>query len=592
MSSLRTALRLAQEEADKIQKEEDEKTGIKIEPKKETKSKPKRQVKRKKVVISSDEDDSDSGSGSSSDSSASPSNSSSSDDDEENELGGDADDAEAWCRKQLGYGADLYKDDRERETFEFLPEVEREMKLYERSEKYRKLLDTFKLRQLKKKQNRQQNKGKGKRLGKARKGKSALAKDKHPRSKKTRFEDSDDDEDRVSISSMSDSDDADADFKQEKEESNKGKSNNKQSNPEHLNVDLNDMRSMQITRMMLLKLVDEPFFEKVVGGFVRLSLGTNPDKPNEKIYRCCEIVEITPSHVVYSVEKKKVDKKLLLKFAKQEREWPIERISNGEITKEEFGYWKSNMLENRRTIPTKVDAKAFTKRLADTVENYVYTESDVLRKVQRQKDIRSKAVNITSEKEELKRRIKYFSEKGEHEKLKPLDEELSRIEREYEVVLEQKKEAGKTTDTINQRNKQKNIQALKDIYAARAQKAKLAVSNPYARQACRPRLLWATRKKEEETNGDKAEEKTNGADGSKGNKNIEQLEKERIEQAITLKKKRAAAAAQIHDVAFKEAKETQEETEPNAKTQELRQPPALSYKKPKQVYRKCRWKNI
>jgi len=540
MASLRSALRLAEAEASKIQKEEDEKAGVVHDP-----PAPPPVMKRKKLVTFKG----DRGDDSSSDESKSGNVSSESE---------DSDDEEAWCRKQLGYGADLYKDNKDRDKIERMSEMEREMKLYERSEKRRKLLDTFRLRQTKKRQAKAQKTVKGKRIGKGRKGKLSNQKV-ESRKKKPRYDDSEDD---ISISSMSDSDEESDEFVEEENRSEKktGSKRGSKKASEDLQIQFEDVKKMQITRDMLVNWVDEPFFEQVIGGFVRLGIGADPQTPDRIVYRMCEIEAITKTNVAYAVEKrKKVDKQLLLRHGRDKREFRIEVISNGVLDETEFLAWRATMLKSRRKIPTKSDAEAYVKRISDTVKNYVYSESDVLRKVQRQKEIRNKPVNITSEKEELKRRIKYFKEKGELDKVKPLQDQLERVTKEFNAVLEKKNQSAKRLDTINARNKAKNIDALTDIYAARTAKALSGEKNPYTRQACRPRLLWATRKKAEENDPD-AGDKANQKDDENVVKDVDELTKERIEQASALSKKRAAAAAasaKLHEDAFKKAEEYQ-----------------------------------
>ena len=499
-----------EKEKEKEAKEEEESRNG-ASKKKRTVTKPaarsKSRAKRRKVESSSDDDDDDASNSSSDDSSDDSDSDSSSSDSSEDEV-----DVEALCMKELGYGQNLYKNDEERQTFEAMPETEREKVLFERYEKRKSLLETLKLRQTQKAQTKTKTKSrskKGKKVRikeppkrqvssrKAKELKAQAAAHKDMKKRRNRVVKSDDDSSNSSISSSSDSE-SDSNDKMSVDEEAPGEKTAKAGEPQETVkkeglVTLADINRMLIKRDMIIKWIEEPFFNQIIGGFVRLSIGSaDPNDPQVKVYRLCEIVGMKELSNPYQLEGKHIDQELVLQFAKDAKNWPVDRLSNQDITQSEFDYWAVRMHEAKQGLPTKDDADEFVQRVKDKIVNYVYTEEDILRKIERKKSRRRRAVNLTAEIMDLKRRIKFHSDSGNHAEATKLKAELVRTQRHLDSVKRKKEESERAMIEINRRNFIKNETERERSRAQRKIKKNVNQDNPYVSIPCRPKNLWAT----------------------------------------------------------------------------------------------------
>ena len=509
MASMRVAMKNAlreKEEHDRKEAEEKEQKTDVAAKKKRTVTRPaakaKSRAKRRKVETSSDEDDDDNVSNSSSDDSSDDSDSDSS----SSETSEDEVNVEDICMKELGYGQNLYKNDEERQTFEAMPETEREKVLFERYEKRKALLETLKLRQTQKAQSKSKTK-KAKKVRikdpprrqmssrKARELQAQAAAHKDMKKRRNRVVKSDDDSSDSSISSSSESDSESKDkMSVDEEPSKKVKSRESQGTVKKEGlVTLADINRMLIKRDMVIKWIEEPFFNQIIGGFVRLSIGSaDPNDSQVKVYRLCEIVGMNELSTPYQLEGKHIDQELVLQFAKDAKNWPVDRLSNQDVTQAEFDYWVVRMGEAKQGLPTKDDADEFVERVTDKIFNYVYTDQDILRKIERKKSRRRRAVNLTAEIMDLKRRIQFHTDSGNHVEANKLKISLTRAQRHLDEVKRKKEEAVRAMTEINRRNFIKNEAERERSREQRKIKKDVNQDNPYVSIPCRPKNLWAT----------------------------------------------------------------------------------------------------
>uniref|UniRef100_A0A7S2RXE9 Plus3 domain-containing protein n=1 Tax=Mucochytrium quahogii TaxID=96639 RepID=A0A7S2RXE9_9STRA len=257
-------------------------------------------------------------------------------------------------------------------------------------------------------------------------------------------------------------------------------------------IDLSGLIAMQLTRTVLVKWVDEPYFNECVGGFVRLTIGSNPNDPTKRTYRVCEIVEVEPS-AEYDLEGKRVDVALVLKFGKSEKSWKLGSISNGPFQQDEFDFWARHVEEagKRAYFPINRDVDKFAARIKKNVEEFTYTEQDIKKKIEKRKKRRKGVVNIAMEKTELERHLAYEKAQGNHERVEEIKErllEIRAIQEDKQRVMSEKYNANQK---VNARNAKQNLQGAGQIKVK--SKNGVEVWNPFARKPTRPLNLWSTK---------------------------------------------------------------------------------------------------
>merc|ERR1712142_966808 len=96
-----------------------------------------------------------------------------------------------------------------------------------------------------------------------------------------------------------------------------------------INIETKDeLEKIRLSRYKMDKFVHLPIFKKtVVGCFVRISIGNNPER-NVPIYRVAEIVDVCETAKVYDVMKSRTNVGLRLKHGKMTRVFRAQFVSN------------------------------------------------------------------------------------------------------------------------------------------------------------------------------------------------------------------------------------------------------------------------
>ena len=333
---------------------------------------------------------------------------------------------------------------------------------------------------------------------------------------------------------------------------------------------LEDFKKCTIPRRRLARWCNEPFFEAaVLECFVRLFIGE--DEEGEKVYRLCEITEVTTSNKSYKfpVAKKtdkviSTNKSLRLKFGNSERPFPMYLVSDTPPEELDVQKYITTQKNNRLPVLTKRRATKLRRLQDDLVNNYTYTTEDIERNLERRKKQGKSAANLGLEQtkvlialeaakenvNDMERRVT-DAKRALMEADSNADEgELTKQVREAEKLLDNaKKQLEKRLDEqqatevavkdrkrkltqrakdrnwarVNERNVQINQRAdreAKDKDEAVSGSGKKKEFNPYARRKVKPKILWEVGQAKEEEEEANAEEKKDGtADATQSEKN-------------------------------------------------------------------------
>ncbi|EGC31866.1 hypothetical protein DICPUDRAFT_156220 [Dictyostelium purpureum] len=214
------------------------------------------------------------------------------------------------------------------------------------------------------------------------------------------------------------------------------------------------MNHCRLSRNMLVKWVDQPYFETLAPGFfVRVVIGSHLNSP---IYRIAEIVEVRRGHKLYKVENKETDKLLLLSYAGSCKEFGIENVSNNVITQAEHEKWISDMIRSEKKLPT---PESIEKKIGDIkkAQEYIYTNEDIEKRAQERMKYQKTPHNIAFEKAKLIALRETLDVDSTEYKTT-----VERIEELNKLATEQKEESMTETEKlvslINKKNKSLNFQ--------------------------------------------------------------------------------------------------------------------------------------
>ena len=111
------------------------------------------------------------------------------------------------------------------------------------------------------------------------------------------------------------------------------------------------------------------------------------DGHGRQIYRCCEIVDVVETAKVYNIGKSRTNTGLRLKYAKQERVFRLEFISNQAFSPSEFNKWRDDMEKAGLQIPTR-DFVILKQREIKQALNYQHTSADIDAIIKRKEQFR------------------------------------------------------------------------------------------------------------------------------------------------------------------------------------------------------------
>ncbi|KAG2194241.1 hypothetical protein INT47_005709 [Mucor saturninus] len=325
------------------------------------------------------------------------------------------------------YGPDLYKDDDDRRRLQALPEVERERILAERSEERQRNLERLEVRKLLKDGRREdatrrstRSKGSGKshalsELTRRREEKIQVRSSRHRRDSP-----SPDRKRRRRYGDQSDYEYSGEDYDNSDEE--------KEKKAKKRTPQLEEIQQVVITRNMIEKWIYTPFFENtVIGCFVRLYIGPDPQR-KVPVYRLCQITDVMPWHKTYKVtDNAWSNKALKVKHGKAEKEFPMDIVSNQNVTQQEYSRYLTTLESDRVRVPSidQIEQKAADLKQA---KEYVLNDKEVNEMIEKKKVVKGSSVNAAMEKAQLLARLEHAKGHNEVEKVLKLTKELRELE--------------------------------------------------------------------------------------------------------------------------------------------------------------------
>jgi len=414
----------------------------------------------------------------------------------------------------------ISEDDEER--LAKMTELEREMELAERAERQQQKRQRAELLKAAKKQGPRRS---GREVREEHKKKSAIeelkaARERKARGERSRIHDFDDDDVSEKSHGRKKRDTYDDEMMSEEEEEEEedgytsGDGYNNDDDDEEASYQ--EVKSIQVRRYKLEEWFDKPFFEKTLPGcMVRLAAGNKKSPTGETMYddRYRPVVQYMAAKVVGLVEKEPGYYKYLNQSAapwkspypfgpkgektslwlrvmrgNSEKIWPLAQVSNSSITEQEFFRYHQQCEQNKTSQVTRGQVERVRTRLV-AAENYVYSETDVSKLLEKKRSKR----NVAMEKATLERERDAAMQRGEQELVADLDAQI----RELQWNMNKKRKKKDTLAELNKKNASINFKTT--MMAEQQEDASGADTlDPFRRRATRPIVYWNTSNKNAE----------------------------------------------------------------------------------------------
>jgi len=257
-----------------------------------------------------------------------------------------------------------------------------------------------------------------------------------------------------------------------------------------------DLEKIRLSRFKLDKFVHLPIFKRtVVGCFVRVSIGNNPEK-NMPIYRVAEITDVCETAKVYDVMKSRTNIGLRLNHGKMSKVFRAQFISNQPFTESEFSKWKQTCLAEHVDLPTVKHVEEKLKGI-QTALTYRFSSHDV------DKILASKEKFAKGPKNYAMAKAKMMKDKvnaqidGNTELVEEIDCKLAELEERAEKLDKARTGSLSNISFINDRNRKNNVERAERGIREEQKRLKMEgkVDDPFTRRKTRP-VLSMPRKEE------------------------------------------------------------------------------------------------
>jgi len=283
-------------------------------------------------------------------------------------------------------------------------------------------------------------------------------------------------------------------------ESDTERQNNKKTVKRAINIETREeLEKIRLSRFKMDKFAHLPIFKKtVIGCFVRIGIGKNPQTGND-VYRCCEILDVCETGKIYNVMKTKTNLGLKIRHGKDTRVFRLQFVSNQPFTEHEFEKWKLACVEGNVNLPTNAHIEQKSKDIQNAL-TYRLGSMDV------QKILDSKKRFDTGPKNYAVRKTQLITERdkalmdGEQEKADELNAKLDDHEYKAEELDRQRTSTISTIALINNRNRKGNVErAYKGIQADELKrKIEGEIDDPFTRRKTKPKLGIGNSKKDDD----------------------------------------------------------------------------------------------
>ena len=249
------------------------------------------------------------------------------------------------------------------------------------------------------------------------------------------------------------------------------------------------VKSIQLRRVALEKIIDEPYFaELVTGMFVRLNVGMRDDQT--PAYRLCQVagVQDLRNKYKFGIPPREIKTGLLLRFGKNERVWSCMLISNASVEQAEFDKWQRQMNEDHQTIISAEEAARLRKKATTIRDTYEYS-AEVLAKLNEEKRLAGrtlKTANLTAERERIKFALLQARDLGDQEAVNRYQKQSDELD-EIDARMQSKSAAGSKSVhgilDINKRNIKENTDKMEAMMRLQREERKAQEAEARRQQA-------------------------------------------------------------------------------------------------------------
>ncbi len=303
---------------------------------------------------------------------------------------------------------------------------------------------------------------------------------------------------------------------------------------EEVGPSLFNINDCRVPRQSLEKWVNEPYFsEAVKDTFIKICVGNWEGKP---VYRLSQVEGVSKYKRMYKLGNTYTDKALQLKFGCNVKQFRMDLVSNNTVSQREFDKWLTACIKGHVEVPGPKAIERKKEQVIQLTRFRKYTPEEVQSMVkQSQKNARGNPGNITSKIMKLEVELGCLRNRLVEEKKAVQSARDDPPDESYDNGLERLETQVHQTEGEIQ-SLEDNIQKLKAMdvarsenYAARTKASKISALNkrntmanmdadlelsrqrnlnksvgkkegiaadPFARRACRPKVLWAVKSKD------------------------------------------------------------------------------------------------
>lgn len=247
-----------------------------------------------------------------------------------------------------------------------------------------------------------------------------------------------------------------------------------------------ELGRIRISRFKLERWVHAPFFaDTVLNCFVRVNIGTND---GQAIYRVTEVVGVKETQKVYDFGSSKTNKALRLRYAKAERDYRLEYISNSDFTEKEYSKWIEAMTLADLPLPTLKEVEKKQRAIKEALA-FKFNDDSISKMVEEKEKFRKNPINYAMRKTRLQKMLEMAqtnSDDAEIEKLKTQLDELE--ERAAELDRQRTKNISSVT-YINERNRTNNIKVVENAMVKEFRIQKQMAADPFMRKNTAPTMV-------------------------------------------------------------------------------------------------------
>ncbi|KZT38612.1 plus-3-domain-containing protein [Sistotremastrum suecicum HHB10207 ss-3] len=240
-------------------------------------------------------------------------------------------------------------------------------------------------------------------------------------------------------------------------------------------ITIDDMWNVTLSRDTILKQTENPWFEDFVkGAFVRYLIGTDQ---NESVYRLCEITNVGPDLVKpYKVNDKLVNQLLELKHGKSVRLFTMDKISNSRVPQREYDRYLKTLDYEKLPPPTKRQLEKKHAQIQKLSEQSL-SEADFALMLEKKRQLnphnnRSSGVQSAIVKSRLQLTRNLALKRKDMDEVHRLDQEMQALESGDHDARGRVNEEADRMAIVNERNRKANLEAMRRIESAEAERKK------------------------------------------------------------------------------------------------------------------------